>query len=232
MSKLSELGRQIIKRIIHHTPIYDLLFNWKEKRQKMKAINEWKRKGSPIPPPHLIKQQTLLNYAKKYKLKVLVETGTYYGDMVEAMRKNFDRIYSVELSKDLFDKAKERFKTAHNIELILGDSGKEIANIINKINERALFWLDGHYSEGVTAKGEKDTPILEELDTILSGPRRGNVIIIDDARSFGTNPAYPTIKELKEFVKLKKENVDIFIQNDSIRITPATKKIVDLLKYK
>lgn len=177
-------------------------------------------KGMPVPPPHIIKQKVLRSYAEEYSLKVLVESGTYYGEMVEAMKAIFIKIYSIELNEQLFDDAKKRFKSAKHIELIHGDSGKELKNVMKKINEPALFWLDGHYSSGVTARGEKDTPIYEELHCILNAKNLGHVIIIDDAREFGTNPAYPSLEELKQFIRSKNENVKIAVQNDSIRITP------------
>ena len=36
-------------------------------------------------------------YGEKFGLKALVETGTYYGEMVAATKHYFDRIYSIEL---------------------------------------------------------------------------------------------------------------------------------------
>ena len=165
-------------------------------------------------------QRVLREYAKRYRLRVLVETGTFYGDMVEAMKADFDRIFSIELNRDLYEKAMLRFEGVDNIELIHGGSGIELQSIMNKINQATLFWLDGHYSAGVTAKGEIDTPIYEELRHILNGPERRHIIIVDDARCFGTNPAYPSIEELSEFIKSKRPNLDIAVQDDSIRITP------------
>jgi len=46
----------------------------------------WKLRGEPIRSPHLLKQRTVREYAQRYGLRVLVETGTYYGEMVDAMR--------------------------------------------------------------------------------------------------------------------------------------------------
>jgi hypothetical protein len=43
--------------------------------------------GKPVPPPHFVKQSVVRKYAKKFRIEVLVETGTYHGAMVEAMRK-------------------------------------------------------------------------------------------------------------------------------------------------
>ena len=59
---------------------------------------------------------------------------------------------------------------------------------VGKLEEPTLFWLDGHYSGGVTARGSKETPILDEVDKILSTKESRHVLIVDDARCFGTDP--------------------------------------------
>ena len=209
-----------MKEIIKKTPLYYPLLSYVAKRRHSKELVKWERKGKPVPPPHIIKQRTLQTYSMRYGLKILVETGTYYGDMIEAMKQVFDRIHSIELCQELYENAKKRFKGVRHIELIHGDSGVELMNLMNKINKPALFWLDGHYSAGVTARGEKDTPIFEELHHILNAPDIGHVIIIDDARLFGSDPAYPSIEELKDFIKSKRQNLEIVVQDDIIRITP------------
>jgi hypothetical protein len=43
--------------------------------------------------------------------------------------------------------------------------------IIKDLNEPAIFWLDGHYSSGITAKGDKICPIFEELDSIFNNSK-------------------------------------------------------------
>ena len=73
--------------------------------------------------------------------------------------------------------------------LIQGDSGVELGNLVGKLSGPALFWLDGHYSEGETAQGPKDTPIFEELEHIFSARRDGDVILIDEIAS-GNMRAY------------------------------------------
>lgn len=210
----------LMEKIITKTPLYDSLRNLVIRRRELKQLADWERNGRPIPPPHIVKQQTLKTISKRYGLKILVETGTYYGDMVEAMKDVFNQLYSIELSTELYKKAKKRFKGEKHIELICGDSGLELMNLMSKIDQPTLFWLDGHYSAGVTAKGEKDTPIYEELNHILNSTDKGHVIIIDDARCFGADPNYPSIKELCDFIKSKRANLDIVIQDDCIRVIP------------
>ena len=92
--------------------------------------------------------------------------------------------------------------------------------LIKKLNEPTLFWLDGHYSAGITSRGEKDTPIYEELGYLLSTSEHGHVIIIDDARCYGTDPAYPDLSELNQFIKSRRPDVEIVVKDDSIRISP------------
>lgn len=214
--------KELIQQIIQNTPLYYPLRNAVEKRRQQKELVAWERIGKPVPPPHIVKQKALRDYSKTYGLRILVETGTYFGDMVDAMKADFDRIYSIEISKDLYEKVVKRFEGVKNVELIHGDSGAELGNVIKRINQPALFWLDGHYSAGVTAKGKKNTPIYEELEHILGTQDRKHVIIIDDARLFGTDPVYPSLEELNDFVKAKRNNVDILVQDDSIRITPKS----------
>lgn len=212
--------KKILTQIIKKTPLYYPLRNCWKKIWQNREILAWEMKGKPVPPPSIIKQRTLEAYAKKFNLTVFVETGTYYGDTVEAMKNIFNQIYSIELSRKLHEKAKKRFKGVKHIELINGDSGVELEKLIRRIDRPTLFWLDGHYSGGETAKADKETPIYEELNCIFNTIDRGDVIIIDDARNFGTVAAYPNIEELNNFIRSKRPATNIDIQDDMIRITP------------
>ena len=168
-------------------------------------------------PPHVVKQLIITNYVKKYKYNTLIETGTYFGEMINAQRDNFKKIYSIELSYDLYQKAKNRFQAFSHIELINGDSGEKIKQILQQLNEPAVFWLDGHYSEGITAKGNKNTPIEEELLHITIHPYP-HIILIDDARLFNNSEDYPTVEKIKEIIS-KNRVIDFFkVADDIIQI--------------
>jgi len=197
-----------------------MIRKWLRARRDRRTLEEWERRGRPVPPPHIVKQRVLREYAERYGLRTLVETGTYRGDMIEAMRPVFEKIVSIELGQDLFAAARKRFKRVAHVELIQGDSAQELRRVMERLDRAALFWLDGHYSAGETARGEKDTPIYEELAHILGARDLGHVIVIDDARAFGTDPAYPTIDELRRYVLAKRPVVSIAVADDSIRITP------------
>lgn len=73
----------------------------------------------------------------------------------------------MELSEQLYRQAQLRFKNSNNITLLQEDSGKVIREILKQIRESCLFWLDAHYSGGITATGNKHSPIIEEINTIL-----------------------------------------------------------------
>lgn len=104
------------------------------------------------------------------------------GEMVEAQKLRFDKIYSIELGIDLYQKAKRRFKGNKSVTIINGDSGKVLPVLLEEISEPAIFWLDGHYSGGITAKADKECPIFEELDAIFKFNKFNHVLLIDDAR--------------------------------------------------
>lgn len=187
-----------------------------------RELYQWVRAGRPAPPPHVIKQMTLRAYARRFGLTVLVESGTFLGDMVAAMLGEFDRIYSIELGDELYERAVQRFRGRDDVELVHGDSATELGSLLSRLRQPALFWLDGHYSEGITARGPKDTPILDELDHILGDRERRHVVLVDDARVFGVDSAYPSIEELSRFVRERRPQADISIKDDSIRITEAS----------
>ncbi len=169
-------------------------------------------------PPHIIKQLVIMFYAKKYQLNIFIETGTFLGHMVDAMKNNFCNIYSIELSEKLYKKAKKKFAASKHINIFHGNSGEILSHLLKDIKEPCLFWLDGHYSAGITAKGETETPILQELNHILNHPILNHVILIDDARCFGKEKDYPTLAYIKEFITTRNRTYKIEIADDIIQI--------------
>jgi hypothetical protein len=167
---------------------------------------------------HTYKQQTLRHYARTYGLTVLVETGTYLGDMVYAMRNDYTHIYSIELDHSLYLKALRRFAGNSRITIIEGDSANVLPSLVPQIQKPVLFWLDGHYSGGNTAKGELDTPVLKELNAIFFLCKQPFAILIDDARLFTGEGHYPKLENLKIFVKEQGLGFVLEVEYDIIRI--------------
>jgi hypothetical protein len=203
-----------IKQAIKRTLPDDVL----KLRRDLEARRAWEKQGRPSPPPHIIKEELIRDHAKNFNTQILIETGTYLGDMVHAMRKTFSTIISFELDQTLAAQARERFANDNQIEIVQGDSGKLLGERLANINEPCLFWLDGHYSGGITARGTLETPIKNELAAILSHPIDGHVILIDDARCFTGENDYPTLDELRSFVAERKPNHKFSVEHDVIRI--------------
>lgn len=187
-----------------------------EPLRQRRDVLAWRRAGSPAPPPPVFKQRVVRAYGRRYHLKTLIETGTYYGDMVEAQRHRFGRIISIELSRDLYRLAVKRFADARNVTILEGDSGGLLPHVLAERQEPCLFWLDGHYSEGVTARGDLETPILRELDAILSHAWP-DVVLVDDARCFGQGD-YPSIEGIREMVADRRPEWSVSVADDVIRI--------------
>lgn len=183
-------------------------------------ILAWVAQGLPAPPPHAVKQAVVRALAARHGLRVLVETGTFMGDMVAAMREDFARIVSIELSPQLHARAAARFAGDPRIALIEGDSGGALAGVLATLAEPALFWLDGHYSAGQTARGATDTPVREELAAIFAARELPHVVLIDDARLFGRDPAYPSLDALRALLRERRPAYTLEVEADIIRLLP------------
>ena len=187
--------------------------------RERRAIQRWRSSGSPLPPPSVFKQRTVRSYARRFGLTTLVESGTYLGDMVEAQRSRFEKVVSIELSHELHFAARKRLARATNVELLEGNSGDVLPTVMERLDRPALFWLDGHYSSGITARGDLETPIRRELEVVLSSPGE-HCILVDDARCFGSGD-YPSIDDVVALVKRKRPGWSCTVQDDIIRIHPA-----------
>ncbi len=173
------------------------------------------RKGMP---PHVFKRRVIRQYAEGINANVFVETGTYEGDMVQAMLKTFDRLYSVEAHPGLYQQCHERFREQDSVHIVNQDSATFLTESIDSFqDDRCVFWLDAHYSGQGTAEGF--APILEELRVILdSACFRNSIILIDDARLFGTQNDYPTIEEVRELVQSLQPTASVTVASDIIRV--------------
>ena len=174
----------------------------------------------PKLPTHAQKQAVIRQFAQKYGIQYLVETGTCHGDMVAAMQNEFKKIISIELAEKFYQEVCERFKGVANVELIHGDSARKLPEVVAKLEGRAIFWLDGHYSGGDTARGENDTPVNEELRAIFKPGAPDHIVLIDDARCFGTDPSYPSLDQLKQAVQTLRPGWNFEVAGDAIRIFP------------
>jgi len=195
------------------------LYEHAKARRKLAA---WEKAGRPVPPPHAIKVRCVLAVADLIGADTLVETGTNYGAMLAATSHHFRLLHSIELDARLAAMAKQRFARWSNIHIHEGDSAAVLPRLIAELpKDAAVFWLDGHYSGAGTAKGSKDTPILEELSVIAQGRDHRDAIIIDDARLFGGDASYPTLATLQERIAKQFGSPAFVTPHDALVILPG-----------
>ena len=179
----------------------------------------WKLRGEPVRSPHLLKQRTVREYAERYGLRTLVETGTYYGEMVAAMKNRFERIYSVEYDHQLAQRAQKKFANLAHIQILEGDSQQVIPRLLeDSIHAPTLFWLDAGYYGWAGLQGDRQR-LTAELDAILKHPVKGHVILMDDARGLNGENGAPTIAALKQRIESEFAGRRMEVRYDILRIT-------------
>jgi hypothetical protein len=158
---------------------------------------DWKSRRFAPPSPYYVKQVVLARNG--IRGATWVETGTYLGGTAKRLAKIASKVYTIEPEPKLYAAAKKLLESKPNVEPIHGLSEDVFPTLLPKLSGDVCFWLDGHYSAGITHKGPQDCPVVEELAAI-SGNLAGMskvVVMIDDIRCFDPRkPAfsgYPSV---------------------------------------
>jgi hypothetical protein len=223
-----------IEKLIPKSILYRYT-KWKTEQR----VKDWKAEGSPhftleekshqekpdgvigidLPATKEIKNKTIHGFRDKFGLDTFVETGTFLGDMVEEQKPHFKTLYSIELNEALWINAKKRFRNDEHIQLLCGDSGEVLHALVPTLKAPAIFWLDGHYSGGITAMGILTTPIIKELEAVAKSPFE-HVVLIDDARFFNGEDDYPTVDFLQWLATKLFPTYGFEVSDDIVRIYP------------
>lgn len=152
-------------------------------------------------------------------ITTFVEGGTFRGGTAQKMSPYFERVYTIENSQEMFDIASVNLKNIPNIKQLQGDTRDHLQRIISN-HDNILYWLDAHWSGGVTYGKEDECPLIDELKIIFNSKNKNQVILIDDARLFLAPPPSPHKKELwpsmKMVFKYIPDNWDVIEYNDVI----------------
>src|SRR5260370_29256054 len=169
--------------------------------------------------PSILKRRVIASYARLFKLRTFVESGTYLGGTVAFMRRFCSRVYSVEFQAHLAQAAQQRFAHDPAIRILQGDGSIWMPQIVAELQEPALFWLDGHFAAGTARDSELACPTLQEISAALADTRYPHVLLVDDAREFKGDGGYPTLNALQQFIRSARPDVAIEMRNDIVRIT-------------
>jgi hypothetical protein len=128
--------------------------------------------------------------ARQFEITTFVETGTYYGNTAAWAASQFQKVYTIEKSFELSEKANHELKKCGNVTVLNTDSPRGLRQLAPQISDSCLFWLDAHWSGGITAGAEQQCPLLDEIAAVqmFAQPK---AVLIDDARLFLSTPQPP-----------------------------------------
>ena len=208
-----------LARALLPAPVAERLRDWRADRHAASDLAAYAMRPT-IPPPHAFKVALVGDYARRHELRLLIETGTFEGEMARRCRHVFRQIVTIELDPELAERAARRLRRFPNIRVVQGDSASWLRKLLGEVSEPALFWLDGHYSGPGTARGASDTPLAAELQAIASHPVRGHVVLIDDARELGRGD-YPALDAIERWMRAGNPSARVEVGDDIVRITPG-----------
>jgi len=123
-------------------------------------------------------------------IHTFVETGTNRAETAVWAASEFRTVITIEGYEPLYKRAVDSFSRIQNIEFRLGDSREHLGQILNTLDEPAIFWLDAHWCGVETFGKDHECPLLGELESLKSSTVP-HVILIDDARLFLAPPPLP-----------------------------------------
>jgi hypothetical protein len=150
----------------------------------------------------------LNEFIKNYNTRVYVETGTGEGvSLSYAQSFDFDKLYSVDIDKDLIESAKNKFSANLKISLINDLSKNALEVILQELDPEipTIFFLDAHfpgadfhkisYEESIR-QYKKDAFPLEDEIKIISNKRdlSKDVFVIDDFVLYDYSSEYDSVK--------------------------------------
>ncbi len=154
-----------------------------------------------------------------------IETGTYRGGGTRRLAAIFPRVVTVEISEELARAAAESLADRPGVEVRHGTSRVLLPTIVDS-SEPALYWLDGHWSGGVTGGKDEECPVLAELEAIATG-HADDAILIDDARLFLAPPPaphdpaqWPDVSQLVEAIAAAKPGHRVLVAHDIVVAVP------------
>ncbi len=199
---------------------------------------------------HVMSPSFLRDICTAFDRSIFVETGTYCGETTGVAATLCSQVHSVEMSEDLYKNATQRLQAYSNVQLYNGHSVFFLDRFCSQRHadaHRMVFWLDAHYSGGVTTQyNDQSTPIIGELKALADNNMGDAVIMIDDVRCFGSLykqqelaacPGYPSLQKVCQLLKAINPNYacvlygDTLIAYDAVRYNPSISPVMHACTY-
>lgn len=172
---------------------------------RWREFRKWSERLYGVPCPSFVKQAVLARNG--FPGAIWVESGTFLGVTTRFLANFGSFVYTIEPGPNLYKSAQLKLGSLSNVKVINGLSEEVFPSLLPTLSGDLNFWLDGHYSAGGTHRGPKDTPILDELESIsLNRKNFSSVcVLIDDVRCF--NPrleeysTYPDVRSLIDWAE-------------------------------
>ena len=181
-----------------------------------------------------LRKDFLQDLANLFHHDVFIETGTSYGNTTMLAKDIFNEVHTVELEDNFYNKAAVNFANEKNVKVYHGDSAELFPAILKNLTQRnIIFWLDGHYSGGTTAKGQSNTPIIGELRAIKESGISQAILLIDDICCFSPDTkelaevacGYPSVDEMRNAILEINPGYNIIMYGDIAIAYPASHTI-------
>lgn len=177
---------------------------------------EWTQRRYEAPSPANIKRSVLMRLG--HPGGTWIETGTFMGDTTALLANGSNAVYTIEPERTLYENAARRFANSPKVRVLHGLSEDVFPTLLPTLKGSVNFWLDGHYSGGITHQGPTDCPVREELQNIQSNLKfyEKVAILIDDMRCFDPSipeyADYPSLDYLVDWARMN--NLTWHIEHD------------------
>lgn len=150
----------------------------------------------------------LNEFITQHKTKVYVETGTGIGvSLSYAQSFDFDKLYSIDIDRDLIESAKNTFSSNPKVHLINDLSKNALSKILDDLDPEVptMFFLDAHfpgadfhkisYEESIRQYKQDAFPLEDEIKIIFDKRDISkDVFVIDDFVLYDYSNEYDSVK--------------------------------------
>jgi hypothetical protein len=183
--------------------------------------------GSILSQPKFLRKNLLAaRIGRLYEKNFFIETGTYVGVSLYKISSLFKELWSIEADPILFKAASELFRTKgiKNVKIHLGDSKDFLKKIPSELGNNGIFFLDAHYSQGITSRRFGVCPVIQEITIIIESSPEA-VIVVDDIRTMNGKRGYPHLIKILEVIP-KSYTAKIYLDQLIIKKSASNCKFV------